>query len=179
MRNKRLKSGWMELQHLSHGLGSPMLHGGSKCWFLQPRAHPGHLLVAMITTQIGFVFFFFLPPKMLLSQLVHNSTATLPYITLQFWYCCSNLRKELVGATRSKAALLHSGLDLLSPLVHKSEVTTHVLEDKKLWWITETVNYIWKGHSFFGNPIKLASHVDSTSMNMNQRPLWPYFWNWH
>lgn len=56
---------------------------------------------------------------------------TLPCIKLQFWDRCSYLGKELVGATQSKAALLHSALDLLS-LLHKSQVTTRVLEDKKL-----------------------------------------------
>lgn len=116
------------------------------------------------------------PQIALPSKSEHDPTASLPCIKLQLWYRRSYLDKEFVCDTWSKAAFFHSVLDLLTPLVCKSQVTTRALEDKKLWWITETINYLWKGHSFFGNPIKLSSHVDSTFMNMNQRPLWPSSW---
>lgn len=122
------------------------------------------------------LFFSTSPHIALLSKSERNPTATLPCIKLQLWYRRSYLDEEFVRDTWSKAAFFRSGLDLLTPLVCKSQVTTRVLEDKKLWWITETINYLWKGHSFFGNPIKLSSHVDSTFMNMNQRPLWPSSW---
>lgn len=55
--------------------------------------------------------------------------------------------------TRTKAAFFYSILDLPTPLVHKSQVITPMLENKKLWWTTETINYnkerafsFWKSH---------------------------------
>lgn len=128
------------------------------------------LVVAKVTTPIWFDLIPS-PPITSLSKSVRNPTATLRCVPVQLRYCCSDLDKEFGHGSRSKAAFFYSISDLLTSLVHKSQVTTHMLEDKKLRWITETINYIRKGHSFFGKPIKSSSYVDSTFTNTNRRPL--------